>query len=254
MKILSPQAIVVGLETVNLDDFPDLKVIGCNMTGTEHLPWDEINKRGIKVVSLKEYPKFLKEITSTAEHTIGLIISILRNYRIALNPPYQDREIYKGFVMRDKKLGLIGGRGRIGKQVKKMAEGLGMKVQTHDENDSRKYLNFLLQDSDIVSIHIPLPGNEGFFTKEMFGLMKPTAYLLNTSRNGVIEEGALLWALQNGIIKGAGIDFIDDEDLVEYNRTQNNLILTNHIGGITHEDRKKTEDFIINEVTKWLSK
>ena len=247
------KALIIGVEKVTgkeLGKFPDLKVIGVPMTGLDHLPWKEIKKRDIKVISLRDFPIFLSGITSTAEHTFGLILALTRNYKTALNAPYRDRDFYRGHTLSDKVLGIIG-CGRVGKQLKKMAVGFSMTVITHDKNEP--YLNNLLEESDIISLHIPLPGNEGFFTKEMFQMMKPTSYLINTSRDGVIEKGDLLYALQNGIIAGAAIDFIDDPDLVEYAKHHNNLILTNHIGGATHEDMARTEEFIINQINNYLN-
>lgn len=243
MKIISPQAIVVGLEPVNLNDFPDLKVIGCNMTSCEHLPLTEMAERGIELISLKGHTPFLKYITSTAEHTIGLILALFRNYQVALNGS-QDREVYKGHTLSDKVIGIVG-FGRVGKQLKKIAVGLSMTVITHDK--AEPYLTNLLEESDIVTLHIPLEGNEGFFTKEMFQQMKPTSYFINTSRLEVVEPGALLWALENDIIKGAAVDFIEPE-LFKYAQTHHNLLLTNHIGGCTYEDMAKTEEFIISLV------
>src|SRR3990167_1877040 len=112
MKIIeNGKGIIIGLETITgktLNQFPDLKVIGCNMTGTEHLPWKEIKKRDIKVISLKGHDFFLSTITSTAEHTLGLIIALLRNYKTALNAPYKDRDEYKGHTLNEKVLGIIG--------------------------------------------------------------------------------------------------------------------------------------------------
>ena len=246
MKILNDKAIVIGLEKINLNDFPKLEVLGVNTTGLDHLPWKEIHKRNIKVISLKGETEFLKDITSTAEHTIGLMIALSRGYHKALNT--NERTI--GHTLSGKTLGIVG-YGRIGKQVKKIAKALGMKVITCEKNF--KKLEKLLKKSDIVSIHIPLEENEGFFTRIMFQKMKPSAYLINTSRDKVIEEGALIWALENDIIAGAGIDFIDDEKLVNYSKLHDDLILTNHIGGATIEDRKKTKDFIIKKVLNYLT-
>jgi|SRR3990167_5950804 len=248
MKILSPEKIVVGLEYFNPNDYPKLKVVGCNMTSVEHLPWKQIRERGIKVISLKDYPLFLSTITSTAEHTAGLMIALLRNYKTALNYPYKERDFYIGHTLSDKVLGIIG-FGRVGKQLKKMAVGFSMTVITHEKGEP--YLDNLLEESDIVSLNIPLQGNEGFFTKEMFKKMKPTSCLINTSRDAIIEKGALQWALENSIITGAAIDFCDDKELVDYSKTHNNLILTNHISGNTFEDRERTENFIINLVENY---
>lgn len=249
MKLLSNKAIVIGLEPVDLKEYPDLKVLGVNCTGLDHLDWEEINQRSIKVISLKDFPLFMSTITSTAEHTFGLILALLRKYRKALNAPYQEREEYKGRILSDKILGIIG-FGRVGKQVKKIAVGFSMAVITHEHGE--RYLDNLLEESDIVTLHIPLEGNQGFFTKDMFLKMKPGAYLINTSRSDVIEKGALLWALQNKMIAGAAMDFIDDLELVEYSKTHDNLVLTNHIGGCTEEDMERTEAFIINQVENYI--
>ena len=246
------KAMIVGTEPFDLGKFPDVRVLGCNMTGIEHLPWAEINKRGIKVISLQGETKFLETITSTAEHTIGLMIALMRNYKDAFCPTIYTRNDLQGHKLRGKTLGIIG-YGRVGKQVKRMAEGLGMKVLTLDEEDSQDDLCDLLKKSDVISIHIPLFCNRGFFTKEMFNMMKPTAYLINTSRSVVVEKGALTDALKNNIISGAAVDFIEDFALVEYARTHDNLILTPHIGGNTFEDRKATENFIKSKVKHFLN-
>lgn len=245
------QAVILGLEKINLDDFPRLRVIGCNMTGTDHLPTEEIEQRGIRLISLKGEIEFLQTITSTAEHTIGLIIALLRNYKTALSGPYKDREAYKGHALSRKNLGIIGGNGRIGMQVRDIAKALGMYVSSVDRGWEGN-LPSLLGGSHIITLHIPLQSNMGFFTREMFQQMKPTAYLINTSRNRVIEKGALLWALKNKIIAGAAVDFIDDPELVEYAKDHDNLILTNHIGGCTEEDMKRTEEFIERKVEEFM--
>lgn len=155
MKIISENAIVIGLEKIDLNDFPNLKVIGCNMTSCEHLPLEEMERRGIKLISLKDYPTFLSTITSTAEHTIGLVIALLRNYKIALNAPYKDREEYKGHTLAGKTL-LVIGRGRVGKQVIKIATAFGMGVLSYDITDRADDLLNLIKRADIISIHIPL--------------------------------------------------------------------------------------------------
>jgi D-3-phosphoglycerate dehydrogenase / 2-oxoglutarate reductase len=209
-------------------------------TGLDHIDLEECEKRGIKVVSLNGERRFLDTVTSTAEHTVGLMIALLRNYKQSLNYPYKERDYYTGHRVSGQTLGIIG-YGRIGQQVEQIAESLGMRVLYGE-------LTSVLMNSDIVSLHIPLENNKGFFTKQMFRNMKPNSYLINTSRSKIIEDGALLWALENGTIKGAAQDFIDDLELLEYSRTHDNLILTNHQGGNTFEDRQATEDFINKKI------
>ena len=250
MKVLhNGQAVIMGVEDINLDDFPDLKVIGCNMTSVEHLPLKECEKRGIKVISLKGETEFLQSITSTAEHTLGLIIALLRCYKTALNAPYKDREEYKGHTLKGKQVTLFGGYGRIGKQVNVFCSMLAMNVWCIDQHGA---FYVPLSTADILSLHIPLEDNEGFFTKDMFKQMKPTAYFINTSRSKIVENGTLLWALKSNTIAGAAVDFIDEPELVEYSKSHDNLILTNHQGGNTFEDREKTYNFIEEKVEEYL--
>lgn len=259
MRIIhNGKAILAGLEKIDtklLDSLPNLKVIGCNCTGLDHIDLVECEKRGIEVISLQGKTEFTETVKSTAEHTMGLIIALSRNYRRALNEPYKHREKYIGHTLGGKTLGIIG-YGRVGKQLAKIADGFGMinfVIDKSFENINTNEITFVIQ-SDIVSLHIPLVGNEGFFTKDMFKQMKPTAVLINTSRDKIIEKGALVWALENGIIAGAAVDFIDDEELLHYARDQDNLILTPHIGGATYEDLEKTEKFIEDRVEKYLNK
>jgi D-3-phosphoglycerate dehydrogenase len=275
------QALIITDEQIDsrvLDLYPNLKVIGCSMTGLDHIDLFECRKRGIEVLSLQyagqrdpDVTKLLDNVTSTAEHTIGLIIALLRNYKTALNAPYKHRDEYMGHSLNSKKLLLIGGLGRVGKHVKRMAEGLGMDVYVYDVGfyKSRliRFLEWLLQGSDhdpleelkmvlggvdVVSIHVPLPGNEGFFTQEMFANMSSHAYFINTARSGVVEDSALIWALETGKIAGAAVDFTDEAELREYASENNNLILTNHIAGVTFEDRHKTSDFIKQKVDTYI--
>lgn len=271
----SSQGVVIGLDIIDeewLDNHPDIEVIGTNTTGLDHIDLEECAYRMIKVISLNDFPKFKNTITSTAEHTIGLFIALLRKYREALLYQDYERDLLIGHRLNGKLLGIIG-FGRIGKQVKKMAKGLGVDALTYDVKRTTKEdkiiraleimglvrkwhfaepLDNLIAKSDIVSLHIPLEGNEEFFTREMFTQMKDTAYFVNTSRSGIVEKGALVWALKNGIITGAAVDFLDDKELVKYAETHDNLILTNHLGGNTFEDREKTEQFMIKEVSKCL--
>lgn len=269
---MSKEYLLIGLEKVHkklLDTMPDLKVVGTNTTGLDHIDLEECKKRGIEVISLRGETEFLKDISSTAEHTIGLIIALLRNYKTALNEPYRDREKYKGNVLKSKTFGVIG-FGRIGLQVANRIRLFGMDIIWYDKNKEwasfsfsdehsisvmatrRSELSELLTQSDVISLHIPLDSNEGFFKKEMFQKMKATAYFVNTSRSKVVEEGTLLWALKQKKIAGAAVDFIDDPDLVAYAKDHDNLILTPHLGGCTYEDMQKTRQFIADKVEKYL--
>jgi len=265
MKVIeNGRGLVVGFEEIDFAKYPDLEVVGYNTTGEDHIPWHELNKRSIRAITLKGETEFLQSITSTSEHTIGLMIALARNYKRAFRT--LDREI--GHRLSGKTLGIIG-VGRVGKQVINMTKGLGLYCWGFDPRGGLdkeltdlslsgggkvmmgSQIEIPLSNADYISLHIPLEGNEGFFTKEMFKQMKPTAYFINTSRAGVVEKGALLWALEHNEIAGAATDFIED-DLLTYKG--DNLLLTNHLGGNTIEDRKATEEFMTNKVKEYLEK
>lgn len=251
MNILhNGKAVMVGIEEVDFTKLPkNLKVIGCNATGTDHLPWDYIEDKNIEVISLEGEMKFLEGVTSTAEHTMGLIIALFRQYHAAFLYPRKERDHSRGNTLRGKKLGIVG-YGRVGKQVAEMARVFGMEVWVYEKRNSKKELKLLLEISDVVSIHIPLKGNEGFFTKYMFSKMSKSAYFVNTSRPDIVAPGALAWALRNGVIAGAAVDFLDDE-LIALSSGRN-VICTNHQGGNTKEDRYKTYQFILAKVDAWI--
>ena len=245
------ESLIVGVETVDktlLDTMPNLKVIGSHTTGIDHIDQAECERRGIKILSLQGETEFLEDITSTAEHTIGLMIALARNYKTALSGTSHNRIKYLGNRLAGKTLGIIG-HGRIGGQVKAIAKALRMGVICAHKGER---LDYLLTNSDYVSLHIPLEGNEGYFTRDMFAKMKLSAYLINTSRNNVIEKGALVDALTSDLIAGAAVDFMDDPALVAYAEQYSNLILTPHIGGCTIEDMATTRAFIENKITNYL--
>ncbi len=232
------------IDDIWLDNHPDVRVIGSPTTGVDHIDLEAIGRRGVKFVSLQGERRFLNKITSTAEHTIGMMLSLARNYPEAI----KGKRVL-GHKLSGKTIGIIGNKGRIGKKVAKIAKALGMKVIGMDRGDD--FLDLLVK-SDFVTVHIPLHGNSWFLNYSHFVLMKRTAFFINTSRLGVVTHGHLLRALKDGLIQGAATDFIDDPDLVTYAKKNKNLILTPHIGGFTEEDRKLTDDFILKKMRKHL--
>ena len=138
--------------------------------------------------------------------------------------------------------------------LEKMAKGFNMEVKSYDKFSNyrgEKDLYEVLQ-SDIVSLHIPLPGNEAFFNLELLEKMKPSACLINTSRMGILNKKDFLFSLKQGIIYKAAIDFTDDDEILEHSKTSDNLILTNHIGGRTYEDSEAVESFIIKQIENYV--
>lgn len=240
-----------------LNKYPKLEVVASPTTGLDHIDLKECKKRGIKVISLKEETEFLKTIPATAEHTMGLILSLVRRIPWAFDSVLSgewDRESFKGRDLKDKTLVVVG-YGRIGKMITKYAEVFGMKVY-HGDRKEKKALLKVLSKADIVTLHIPLEGNKNYFDKKCFQAMKKGSYFVNTSRGGIIDEQALLEALK-GRIAGAALDVVQGEpevnpELLEYALDNDNLLLTCHIGGCTVESMTATEKFIAEKVKKYV--
>lgn len=242
------RAVLVGAEPVDFTQLPDnLQVIGCNMTGTDHLPWDYILDNDIRVISLAGEHRFLETVTSTAEHTMLLIGALLRNYHGNFLYPQRARDVGTGHTLAGKTLGIVG-YGRVGKQVARIAQAFGMRIIYVDRGGD---LGNLLRHSDIVTVHIPLGGNENLFTTYRFSQMQPHAYFVNTSRPGIIKKNALAWAIHRETIAGAAVDFLDPT--LQALQDGHNVIVTNHQGGNTHEDREKTARFIREKVDAFLN-
>lgn len=220
-----------------LDDFPMLEVIGTNTTDISYIDTAECERRGIKIISLgtnetrdEKTRALLEQVSSTAEFTFMQLLVLAR----------MDKRKVRGKI-----LGLIGGHGRIGNMMHSYAQAFGMTTYIYDtkyDADNWK-LNALLEVSDFVSLHIPLDRNKGFFTYEMFKKMKPTAGFINTSRKDIVEEGALIKALNEGLIRSAATDFLEDD-------THPYLLQTSHIAGGTQEDKKLTHDFIFHKINE----
>jgi glyoxylate reductase len=235
-----------------LDHAPKLIMIANMAVGYNNIDLDAATRRGILVSNT---PGVLTE--ATADLAFSLILGAAR--RIAEG----DRMVREGrfsfwapfhFLGRDvsgKTLGIIG-MGRIGKAVARRARGFQMpilyfsrnpleKTEEDELNASYVPLNTLLEESDFVSLHIPLSSNSRHFISEKeFALMKPTAFLINTSRGPVVDEKALLDALQNGIIAGAGIDVYENEPAITPGLEKlYQVLLLPHVGSATLETRTK---------------
>ena len=166
-----------------------------------------------------------------AEHTFALILSLSRNlHRAYVRTVRGDFSLtgLQGFDLKGKTLGIVGA-GRIGMHVIKMAKGFGMRVLAYDTRQDpflSEVLDFryapleqLLAESDIVSLHTPYsPSTHHLINREMFGRMKRGALLINTARGGLVDTNALVWALDRGIVSGAGLDVLEGEDLVKEER------------------------------------
>lgn len=179
------------------------------------------------------------------------------------NSPY---EIFKGVELKNKQLGIIG-YGSIGYRVGKIARGFGMKIAVYDPFVSEIDINEpgiqkieldeLLKTSDFVTLHLKVnKQTRGLLNYEKIRLMKPSAYLINTSRAAVIDEAAVIDALRNKRIAGAGFDVFHNEPIYEdhpYINEFKNVIITPHIAGATKEALTNHTKMIISEIKRFIN-
>ncbi len=250
-----------------------LKAVVSATTGLDHIDVEYARQRGVHVVSLKGEVEFLKTVSATAEHTWGLLLCLMRRLVPATTSVMRgewDRDAFRGRELYGKKLGIVG-LGRLGEKVARYGLAFEMKVGAYDPTADAwppdvwraDTLQALLSWSDVVSLHVPL--NES--TKEMIGpreldLLSPDAVLINTSRGQIIDELALVERLRGKALSGAAVDVIANErlpavraasPLLAYARENDNLIITPHIGGATHESMARTEAFIVAKLKAALA-
>lgn len=241
-----------------LDVFPNLKFVISATTGHNHLDKEVIAKRGIELISLRGHEDFLKTIPSTAEFTWALLLNLLRKIPASISyveAGNWDRELFKGYQLYGKKLGLVG-LGRIGRMVARYAEAFGMQVEYVDPNvENNQYtrkqtLEELVGDVDILSIHVHSdPANFNLINAEIISKLKDGAYLLNTSRGEIWDEQAVVSSVLSGKLKGVGTDVVINETTdreqspIWKARNHPNILLTPHIGGASFDAMWQCEEF-----------
>lgn len=232
-----------------------LKLIIRGGVGVDNIDVAYATERGITV---KNTPK--ASSISVAELTLAHMFTLSRSMQAAnasMKSGKWEKKLFKGTELYGKTLGLIG-FGRIAKEVAKRAEVLGMKVVYNDllgkQNgcDNYEYLSLdeLLKVSDFISLHIPFDKSKGaVIGKEQIAMMKDGAYIINCARGGVVDEAALLEALNSGKIAGAGIDVYEEEPtkneaLVNHPKVS----VTPHIGASTVEAQKRIGMEVVNTI------
>jgi D-3-phosphoglycerate dehydrogenase len=240
-------------------------------TGLDHIDVDYFEQKGGQVISLKGETDFLGTIPSTAEHTWGLLLALIRNTTQAFDDVkngFWRRDLFKGNNLRGKKIGILG-MGRVGKQVAHYAEAFGMEVGFYDiQNVVSKYNVFsnaedLFEWADIISIHIPLSKeNSHFINRELLDKLNSNSILINTSRGAVVDEVYLGELLEQNKVKGYATDVLEDElnicidenKLVALSKQGYNVIITPHIAGATLESMAMTENFVVEKLNAILKK
>jgi len=280
LKIISPyQILLVGLGlNINREIITrgeNLKIIATATTGLDHIDMAFAKERGIRVLSLKGENDFLDSITGTAELAFGLMINLCRLIPLAIESVQRGewhRENFRGYNLFEKTLGIVG-MGRLGKMMARYGLAFGMRVIFFDPYVNQelfpkyKKVSFeqFVKESDMISLHVHLNSEtENMFTKKVFEKMKSTAYLVNTSRDMVVNEADLLDALMTKKIAGYATDVLSGEidfggvipsghPLVVYSKNHSNVVIVPHIGGMTFESRTKTDVFIAEKTRTHLA-
>jgi glyoxylate reductase len=240
---------------------PDLQAITSMAITPSDIDIEEATRRGIVVTTV---PALVTE--ATADICFGLMLAVARHIvegdklvRRGVFPGGQSNHLVGGSVF-EKTLGLVGGGGRIGSAVARRARGFKMNIlywsprRKHDlERDLGVQfvpLDELLQRSDFVSIHSPLrEETRGQIGARELSLMKPTAFLINTSRGPIVDEMALVEALKRGQIAGAGLDVFEREPVVAPAFLEmKNVVLTPHLGSAVVETRDALANALADNV------
>ncbi len=238
----------------------NLKVIGRAGVGTDNIDLIAAEKKGVLVVNAPE-----ESLDSVADLTIGLILSLCRRLHIAFERTRQgnfQRNDLLGCELRGLVLGLVG-CGRIGRKVAQRAKAFGIKVVGFDpfispklleaEGIERISLNNLLKSADIVSLHLPLTeSTRNLISASELNLMKKTAYFINTSRADIVDSKALLEAIQEGRIAGAGLDVVKTKDPNSPLLKHPNVLVSPHLGASTVGAQKNVGLIIVQEVMSVL--
>ena len=244
-----------------LADCKNLKVIGRAGVGVDNVDLDQATKNKILVMNTP-----LGNLEATAELSVGLMFSLMRNIHLANDSTHQgkwEKPKFIGTELKGKTLGIVG-YGNIGQRVAEICSTIGMNIITNSKSASDEDLSRfkakkvsteqLIKEADIVSIHTKLNDETKYmFNKETLSNMKPTSVIINCARGGLINEADLKDALNNEVIAGAAIDVYENEpatDNVMFGAK--NLLLTPHLGASSKEAQSNVAIDVANQVADFL--
>ncbi|HEY3058828.1 MAG TPA: C-terminal binding protein [Chloroflexota bacterium] len=241
-----------------IDSARNLRVVARYGVGVDNIAVDTATARAIPVTYVPDYC-----VAEVAEHALALLLSLARSvvrYNASVKAGGWDLGV--GAPLRrieGRTLGLIG-CGRIGGRLAAKASGLGLRVLVYDQapiappqGAQTVTLDELLQQADFVSLHVPLtPETRGLVDEALLRRMKPTAFLINTARGGLVDTAALARALRDGWIAGAGLDVLPQEPIAADDALLglDNLVLTPHVAFYSEESlaelRRRTAQSVVD--------
>ncbi len=240
-----------------IDRLPDLRYIGVLATGYNVIDLDAARRRGIVVCNVPTYgtasvAQFVFALLLELCHRVARHAADVRDGAWSRNPDWSF-SYPPQIELAGKTMGIVG-FGRIGRQTAAIAEAFGMRVLSFDVD--RGNLDDLLRESDVVSLHVPLfPETRELINARTLGLMKPTAFLINTSRGPLINERDLAEALRSKRIAGAALDVLSAEPPPAGHPLLSapNCLVTPHMAWSTLEARRRLLQVVIENVRAFLT-
>lgn len=257
----------LSLGEPELSQAPRLKLIAIAATGSDCVDLDYCRQRGVAVCNVRGYAS-----NSVPEHVLMMILALRRNlfaYRQDVQRGLWNQSkqfcllIHELHDIRNSTLGIVG-YGAIGSAMARLGESVGMRVLISERKnateirDGRTSFAETLHQSDVISLHCPLTDE----TRDLIGraeleMMKRTALVINTARGALIDDAALIEALRNGVISGAGIDVLREEPprngspLLDLDLT--NLIITPHVAWASNEAVQALADQVIDNIEAFVA-
>ena len=260
-----------------IDACSKLKIIGRGGVGMDNIDVDYAQEKGIQVINTPAASS-----SSVAELVFAHLFGMVRflfdsNRKMPLSGDSEFKSLKKSYAngkeLAGKTLGIIG-LGRIGKEVAKRAIGLGMNIIAYDKFTKETNINLrffnqeeksftiqtenlknVLKKSDFITLHIPKVGNEAIIGAKEIGMMKKGVGIINTSRGGLIDETALMFALDKEKISYAGLDVFENEPTPSIHICMHNAIsLTPHIGAATLEAQDRIGTELAQKICKYFNK
>jgi glycerate dehydrogenase len=261
-KVVMDRAVLASAEAW------ELKLIAVAATGTDIIDQGAAAHRGVKICNVPGYAT-----PSVAQFTMALILEFAtqagRHGDAVKAGEWQKSPVftlfkYPSIELNGKKIGVIG-YGNIGQTVARMARGLGMEILIAGRSGGagpadRVPLERVLREADIITLHCPLTSEtKNLINRQTLSLMKPTAFLINTARGGLVDEPALIAALRGKQIAGAALDVItqepplDDHPIIQATKELENLIVTPHTAWSTREARRRLLEVVAENIAAFFA-
>jgi glycerate dehydrogenase len=251
----------------DLSKLPELKLIAIAATGSDCIDLDFCRAHGIAVCNVRGYA-----VNSVPEHVLMLILALRRNllaYRdVVQKGKWQQSKQFCLLTnelhdIKGSTLGILG-YGSIGKSMARLGEAVGMRVLISEHKNApmmregRTPFQEVLRQSDVISLHCPLTEEtQNLIGRAEFELMKCEALLINTARGALVEDNALIEALQKGMIAGAGVDVLREEPPVHGSKLLDlnlpNFIVTPHVAWASNEAVQLLADQVIDNIEAFVA-